>query len=77
VALEAAEGAARLRGPTDPNAMALLAKVHYHRGEVDEAIKLQKKAYFRAGPKQKEQFRRVLTAYQESAARGAAASRDG
>jgi alkyl hydroperoxide reductase subunit AhpC len=69
VALEAAQTAMNLASQREPEAYATLAMVHYHRGELDQAIKLQKKAYFIAKPKRKPRYKRVLEAYQGAAGR--------
>jgi alkyl hydroperoxide reductase subunit AhpC len=69
VAMQAARAAMELVGENDPYALATVALVHFHRGEVAEAIRLQKKAWMVAKPKEKEGYRRVLRSYQEQAAR--------
>jgi len=69
VALEAAQTAMNMAGQREPDAYATLALVRYHRGELDQAINLQKKAYFIAKPKRKPQYKRVLEAYQGAAGR--------
>jgi thiol-disulfide isomerase/thioredoxin len=71
VAMTAAQNAMTGFGERDPEGVALVAMVHYHRGEIDEAIKLQKKAYFLARPKFKEQYKRVLADYREALERTA------
>lgn len=69
LALEAAETAQRLVGEDDSNALAVVALVRFHRGEVDQAIELQRQAWFNAPPKRKAEFQRTLKVYQESAHR--------
>ena len=69
VAMQAARAAMELAGENDPAALATVALVHFHRGEVAEAVRLQKKAWMVAKPKEKEGYRRVLRSYQEQAAR--------
>jgi hypothetical protein len=66
LALEAAEAARRLAGDDDPDSMAAVAKVRFHRGEVNQAVDLQKQAYFNAAPSQKSEFKRVLGMYQSA-----------
>lgn len=69
LALEAAEAARRINGMNDAKSLAVLAKVRYARGEVDQAVELQKQAYFSAAPKSKPEYKRVLASYQEAAHR--------
>jgi thiol-disulfide isomerase/thioredoxin len=69
VALEAATMARQVSGSGDPEALATLALIRFHRGEVDQAIDLQKEAFFLAKPGVKPGYRQVLTAYQEAAVR--------
>lgn len=64
LALEAAEAARRIAGDGDAAALATLAKVRFHRGEIDQAVTLQKQAYFNATPKRKAEYKRVLSQYQ-------------
>jgi thiol-disulfide isomerase/thioredoxin len=73
-ALEAAIAAYELAGETDINAMATLARVRYHRGELDEAVRLQRQAWMKARPSRKHDLKRVLDSYQESASRTVASS---
>lgn len=72
LALEIAEAARRVAGANDAKALAVVAMIRFHRGEVDQAIELQKQAYFMAPPKIKPEFRRQLTTYQEAAQRASA-----
>lgn len=69
LALEAAEAARRIAGSSDPKALASLAKIRFARGEVDQAIELQKQAYFVASPKVKPEYKRTLADYQSAAQR--------
>jgi thiol-disulfide isomerase/thioredoxin len=69
LALDAAQKARQLNGSDDPPTLQTLALVHYHRGELQSAIDLQKRAYFLAKPKYKQEYRRVLTGYQEAGLR--------
>ena len=48
-------------------ALAMMAKVRYHRGELDEAVAAQKQAYFLINPRHKAEFRRLLRNYQDAA----------
>lgn len=64
LALEAATAANKLLD--HPATYASLALVHFHRGETAEAIRLQKIAMFRARPRAKPEYKRVLKTYQEA-----------
>lgn len=70
VALDAAEAARRMSNDS-PSTLATLAKVRAARGEIDQAIALQKQAYFTAVPKAKPQYKRQLEIYQKNAERQA------
>ncbi len=72
LALELAEAARRVAGANDPTALACVADVRFRRGEVDQAIELQKQAYFIANPKNKAEYKRTLSNYQEAAQRNSA-----
>lgn len=69
VALDVAKAMMQLKSDRDPEACATMALVRYHRGELEEAVRLQKRAYFMARPKRKPDFKRVLEAYQEAVER--------
>jgi hypothetical protein len=69
LALEAAQAMMQIKTDRDPDACATVALVRYHRGEIDQAVDLQKRAYFMARPKKKAGYKRVLEAYQEAAQR--------
>jgi thiol-disulfide isomerase/thioredoxin len=71
-ALEIAQASQRVAGTTDPAALASVALVRYTRGEVDQAIELQKQAYFNAPSKRKSEYKRVLSIYQGASERSAA-----
>ena len=73
-ALEIAEASQRVAGATDPAALASVALVRYNRGEIDQAINLQKQAYFNAPSKRKPEFKRVLSIYQGAGERSASMS---
>lgn len=75
LALEIAETAHRIAGDLDAPTLAVLAEVRFRRGELDQAIELQKQAYFNAAPRQKAEFKRVLTSYQEAGHRSAGANK--
>ncbi|UCD76734.1 MAG: TlpA family protein disulfide reductase [Phycisphaerales bacterium] len=69
IAMQAANQMGTASGKESPKVCAVQALIHYHAGRLDEAISLQKKAYFMARPKQKPGFKRVLRDYQEAAQR--------
>ena len=69
IAMDAANAMGAATGKETPKVYAVQAMIHYHAGRLDEAIDLQKKAYFMARPKQKAGFKRVLRDYQEAAQR--------
>lgn len=69
VALEAAEQALELMGRDNPKALSTVALVRFHRNEFEEAVALQKRAYFQASPRRKPGYKRILHAYQEAADR--------
>jgi hypothetical protein len=73
VALAAADLSVSIAGPTDPEALATAAMVHFHRGEKNEAVDLQTQAYFLARPDAKPQYKRVLDGYRGQAPRPAEA----
>jgi thiol-disulfide isomerase/thioredoxin len=69
VAMAAAEQSLRLAGAVDPEALSAVALVHFHRGEIRQAVKLQTQAYFLARPERKAGYRRVLGSYRDAADR--------
>jgi hypothetical protein len=69
VALDAAKAMMQIATDRDPDACATMALIRYHRGEIEQAIDLQKRAYFLARPRRKAAYKRVLEAYQEAAQR--------
>ena len=69
LALEAAEAAMEVSGGRAPDALATLALVQYHRGEVEAAIGSQKRAWMLARPRFKDEYKRVLRTYQGAAGR--------
>jgi tetratricopeptide (TPR) repeat protein len=69
MAMTAAERAARGASPDEPQGYAIQALVHFHAGRIDEAVRLQRKAFFVARPTIKPEFRRVLESYREVQAR--------
>jgi thiol-disulfide isomerase/thioredoxin len=71
VALELAETARRVIGEDDSKALAGVAAIRAERGEFDQAIALQKQAYFNASPKAKPEYKRQLEAYQAQSQRQA------
>jgi tetratricopeptide (TPR) repeat protein len=66
VAMQAAERVAAVANPEEPWVYAIQALVHYHAGRIDEAVRLQRKAYFVARPTVKPEFKRVLDSYREA-----------
>jgi thiol-disulfide isomerase/thioredoxin len=66
VAMEAAEASANAAGKNSPEALAILALVNYHSGNVEKAIELQKQAYFISPQKSKAGYKRVLDSYMNS-----------
>ena len=66
VALEAAEASLRVAGRDDPESLATLAMVYYHRQDVQQALDLQTQAYFIASPRHKPRYKRVLGSYQQA-----------
>jgi thiol-disulfide isomerase/thioredoxin len=77
VAMTAARQSLQLEGPVHPRALSTAALVHFHRGELREAIELQTEAYFRAEPRAKSGYRRVLSSYREAAGRASTDSSSG
>jgi thiol-disulfide isomerase/thioredoxin len=71
LALEISEAARKVIGNDDPTALAGVALIRYNRGEIDQAIELQKQAYFNAVPKAKPAFKRQLEIYQQQGQRQA------
>ncbi|MHC4129978.1 MAG: TlpA family protein disulfide reductase [Planctomycetota bacterium] len=69
VAMVAADKSLQLEGRRDPESLAAVALVHYHRGEIQEAVQLQTRAYFLARPEVKAGFKRVLGSYRDAADR--------
>jgi hypothetical protein len=73
LALEAAEKAVAISGRDDPESLATLALVNYHLGNIEEAVRLQTRAYFIARPKAKPAYKRVLKSYQDAMGRAGSA----
>lgn len=67
LALELAQQGSRGIRDDQPNMMADLALVHYHRGELDNAVSYQRRAWMMATPSRKAGFERVLRNYQAAA----------
>ncbi|HWB18996.1 MAG TPA: TlpA disulfide reductase family protein [Phycisphaerales bacterium] len=74
VALAAAQRAQQITGEHSPEGLAAVAMVRFHRGELTQAIDLQKEAYFSAVPKQKADYKRTLDMYVSAAQRNEQAS---
>jgi thiol-disulfide isomerase/thioredoxin len=74
VAMTAAEKALALEGTRDPESLSMAALVHFHRGEIDEAVELQTRAYFLAAPEAKAGYKRVLSSYRHAADRASSGS---
>ena len=66
VALAAAKASLRVAGRDDPESLATLAMVYYHRQDIQQAVDLQTQAYFIASPKHKPRYKRVLGSYQQA-----------
>lgn len=71
LAMKAAKAAQQAGQPNDPAIMATLALVHFHQGDVEEAIRLQRRAWMIASPVHKATYERALRNYQESRQRAA------
>jgi len=69
VALALVQQAQPQLAQNEPDRFAAEAKVRFHRGEYQQAVRLQRKAYFAAPVPQKERYRKVLTTYMEDARR--------
>jgi thiol-disulfide isomerase/thioredoxin len=68
VASDAVEAAVRAsRNRNDPYTLSVQALVHYHNGEKDRAVSLQRRAWMIATPARKPGYERVLRRYQEAA----------
>lgn len=66
VAMEAAQAAAQAGRANDPTILSVQALVHFHKGDVDQAISLQRRAWMIAPPQRKASYERALRDYQES-----------
>jgi thiol-disulfide isomerase/thioredoxin len=71
VAMSAAAASKSAGKPDSPEGYAIVALVHFYSGNVKEAVNLQKNAYFKATPKKKAEYKRVLDSYQAAAERSA------
>ena len=71
LAILAARAAVTLTGEGVPDSQATLALIHFHRGEIHDAIRRQKKAWMMARPRSKAELKTVLKSYQEAAGREA------
>ncbi|MEE8458889.1 MAG: redoxin domain-containing protein [Phycisphaerales bacterium] len=65
VAALAAERSLELAGRRNADALACAAGVHFHRGEYQEAIRLQTQAYFNARPLEKAAHKGLLNGYRK------------
>ena len=65
VAAIAADLSLELDGSRNPDALACAAGVHFHRGEYQEAIRLQTQAYFNARPPEKAAHKGLLNGYRK------------
>jgi thiol-disulfide isomerase/thioredoxin len=72
VALEAAQMAMD-QDEKNPELMATLARVHFKRGEIEQAIEIQEAAWLKVKPKYKEIFKRALDTYKHEQLRTASA----
>ena len=66
IALDAAKASLKASGKDNPVALGTLALVHFHRQEIKKAIDLQTQAYFIAGTRNKPEYKRVLSTYQQA-----------
>jgi len=71
VAMELAEAAAKVFGSFDPRRYTVPAQIHFARGEIDDAIRLQRRAYLKARPHRKAEMKRVLDDYRAAKTREA------
>lgn len=69
LALELVQAAQPMFAEQEPERYAMEAKVRFHRGEYEQAVRLQRKAYFVAPVPQKDHYRRLLTEYMSAARR--------
>ncbi len=69
VALKAAEMATDASSANDPSGRAAQALVLFHSGKVEEAVRLQRKAWMIASPKYKPEQKRLLRQYQDARGR--------
>jgi thiol-disulfide isomerase/thioredoxin len=69
VAQEAVDAAAGKVGKDHTRMLALQALVCFHRGEVDQAVRLQRQAWMKVHPSSKARYQRVLRTYQEAQTR--------
>lgn len=74
IAMAAANLSLELAGGRDPEALSTAAMVHARRGEYQEAIDLQTRAYFQAMPKEKPAHKRRLSAFRRAATQSSASS---
>ncbi len=75
VANALAEKALQVAGPSNPEALATVALIQFHSGNVNEAIERQMQAWMIATPSEKAEYRRVLDNYRSAAERTAKTSR--
>ena len=69
LALEAAAAAQKMSDGTMPDTYATLALVKYHRGDIEEAVRLQRRAWMLARPRSKSEYKRDLNTYQAAKGR--------
>ncbi len=75
LAMEAVELAKRHSSDRNhPRLLASEALVHFHKGEIDRAVSLQRRAWMIAAPARKPEYERVLRNYQDASNRGATRS---
>lgn len=72
VALDIIKSARTAGGENDPMLMAMEAKIRMARGELEEAVKLQRRAYFIAPRSTKAQYKRDLQSYKSQMQRSTA-----
>lgn len=68
-AMEVANQAGRALGANHPNGLAIRAEINYKLGNLDDAIRYQRRAWMVASPEQKSQFERTLQAYRDTRSR--------
>lgn len=76
VALELAQAARKVIDRNNPEGYSVEAFVHFREGNLDEAVRLQKRAWMVAAPKRKAEYERVLKSYQTAQTRATASRKN-